>query len=69
MSQRKREGRFGKKLGGQYVDRGFYRGVSDLTGSVLMYFTILAVGSAILSAVLLGLVAAYFIFMWRKTKR
>ena len=30
-----------------------------------MYFTILSIGSAILSAVLLGLVAAYFIFMWR----
>jgi len=34
-----------------------------------MYFTILSIGSAILSAALLGLVAAYFIYMWRKTKR
>tara|TARA_R100000900_G_scaffold109186_2_gene84825 strand:- start:263 stop:376 length:114 start_codon:yes stop_codon:yes gene_type:complete len=33
------------------------------------YFAILSIGSAILSAVLLGLVAAYFIFMCRKTKR
>jgi len=65
LLRRKKEGRFGKKLGGQYVDRGFYRGVSDFTGSALMYFTILAVGSAILSAVLLGLVAAYFILTWR----
>tara|TARA_R100001594_G_C3847809_1_gene217647 strand:+ start:66 stop:287 length:222 start_codon:yes stop_codon:yes gene_type:complete len=68
-SLRKKEGRFGKKLGGQYVDRGFYRGVSNLTGSALMYFTILSIGSAIIAAALLGLVAAYFIYMWRKTKR
>jgi len=34
-SLRKEEGRFGKKLGGQYVDRDFCRGVFDLTGGVV----------------------------------
>lgn len=47
------------------MDRGFYRGVFDFTGGALMYFTILAVGSGVIAALLLGLVAAYFIFMWR----
>ena len=45
LSQRKREGRFGKKLGGQYVDRNFYRGVSDPTGSVLKCKNQIIVGS------------------------
>lgn len=35
LLRRKKEGRFGKKLGGQYVDRGFYRGVFDFTGGVV----------------------------------
>ena len=64
-SLRKKEGRFGKKLGGQYVDRGFYRGVLDFTGGVLMYFAILSVGSAVIAAVLIGLLVAYFILTWR----
>ncbi len=31
----------------------------------MMYFALLAIGGGIIAAVLLGLVAAYFIFMWR----
>ena len=64
-SLRKKEGRFGKKLGGQYVDRDFYRGVLDFTGGILMYFVILSIGSAIIAAVLIGLLVAYFILTWR----
>jgi hypothetical protein len=33
-----------------------------------MYFTILSIGSAIIAAVLIGLLVAYFIFMWRGTR-
>ena len=50
------------------MDRGFYRGVLDFTGGVLMYFIILSIGSAIIAAVLIGLLVAYFIFMGRGTR-
>ena len=51
------------------MDRGFYRGVFDFTGGVLMYFAILSIGSAILSAALLGALVIWFIAVRREMKK